>query len=624
VLITVKGETLVRTGYNINIRLILSPLIMISKALIRYKNDLTVVSVAFLFYASAYLGYALTFDSSAQISTWPPSGIAFALIILLGRSAWPGITIGSLLANVMGFWNNAELTVQSVILLSAMIALANTCEALIGNFLIKKWVETDYPFTTTKNTFRFLFVCVFMCAVGAAIASGSLFFIGVIQQPQVFKSFLMWLVSNTTGILLFTPFILACHYFAKVRFNRENMFQLGALMAVGVCLVLILKIDYANTTIARAVPFLLIPVLLWLAFRFHLAIAMTFVVLIALSSIYISIRGLGPFILDDPEHSIILLQVFVTVISVSTIVLSATVKERKIAEKKLHDFNETLEAKVQERTKALHTEISTRKEAEEKLQKTNHELSKRNTELDNFVYSVSHDLRAPIASVLGLINLAKKDSNVSMKDVYLEMIQKSANQQDHFIREILDQSRNSRLEIRSEEIFFEPIIEETFNQLKFATATGQNVERIITVKQDQAFYSDKWRLKVILNNIISNAIRYRNGKDPVIKVNVAVNSEGALVEIEDNGKGIAKEHLNKVCNMFYRATDDGAGSGLGLYIVKETIDKLNGSMKIDSEVGRGTMVSMEIPPLPINPQPLNPLKGTLMQVVSNEYAVASS
>ncbi|HEY0656765.1 MAG TPA: MASE1 domain-containing protein [Chryseosolibacter sp.] len=568
---------------------------MVNKVSIQYKNDLKVVGVAFLFYASAYLGYALTFDSSTQISTWPPSGIAFALMILLGRSAWPGITIGSLLANVMGFWNGAELSVQSVILLSTMIALANTSEALVGNLLIKKWVQTDYPFTTTKNTFRFLFVTLFMCSVGAGIATGSLLLNGVIQQPDIYRTLLTWLISNITGILLFTPFILACHYFARLKFNRSNLIELGALVAVGVCIVFVLKIDYANVTLARAVPFLLIPVLLWLAFRFHLAIAMTFVVLIALSSIYISIRGLGPFTLDDPSHSIILLQVFITVISVSTIVLSATVKERRIAEKKLHEFNETLEAKVQERTQALHAEISTRKEAEEKLQKTNHELSKRNTELDNFVYSVSHDLRAPIASVLGLINLARKDGNLAMKDVYLEMIQKSANQQDHFIREILDQSRNSRLEIKREEIFFEPIIEETFNQLKFATATGQHVERIVTVKQDQPFHSDKWRLKVILNNIISNSIRYRNGKDPVIKVNVAVNPDGALVEIEDNGKGIAEEHLNKVCNMFYRATDDGAGSGLGLYIVKETIDKLNGSMKIDSQVGRGTMVSVNIP-----------------------------
>jgi signal transduction histidine kinase len=252
---------------------------------------------------------------------------------------------------------------------------------------------------------------------------------------------------------------------------------------------------------------------------------------------------------------------------------------------------------VQERTSALNEEINTRKTTEEELVKTNQELSKRNTELDNFVYSVSHDLRAPIASVLGLINLAKSDKDQTMKRVYLDKIYSSALQQDAFIREILDQSRNSRLEVKKEGILFEPLIEETFNQLKFATSTGTAVEKIIHVKQSGAFYSDRWRLKVILNNIISNSIRYRNGRDPVIKVDVAIDDHKAIVEIEDNGRGIPSEHIDKVCQMFYRATDDGAGSGLGLYIVKETIHKLRGNIQIESMEGKGTKVKLEIPEL---------------------------
>jgi signal transduction histidine kinase len=181
-----------------------------------------------------------------------------------------------------------------------------------------------------------------------------------------------------------------------------------------------------------------------------------------------------------------------------------------------------------------------------------------------------------------------------MKDMYLEMINKSALQQDDFIKEILDQSRNSRLEVKREEILFEPLIDETFSQLKFATSTGRSVEKHIHIQQEQPFYSDRWRLKVILN-IISNAIRYRNGKDPVIKVNVVINEHRAMVAIEDNGKGIEKDHLPNIYKMFYRATDDGAGSGLGLYIVKEAIDKLNGQIEIESEVGRGTIVTLAIP-----------------------------
>jgi signal transduction histidine kinase len=250
---------------------------------------------------------------------------------------------------------------------------------------------------------------------------------------------------------------------------------------------------------------------------------------------------------------------------------------------------------VQQRTQALNEEINTRKVAETKLLQTNQELSKRNTELDNFVYSVSHDLRAPIASVLGLINLARKDKDPAMKNEYLERINHSAMQQDDFIREILDQSRNARLDVKKEEVFFETLIEETFNQLKFATTTAASLEKIVQVSQTQAFHSDRWRLKVVLNNIISNAIRYRNGREPVIRVNVAIEAHKALIEVEDNGRGIGGEHLGRVYDMFYRATDDGAGSGLGLYIVKETLDKLRGQIKIESEIGKGTLVRLEIP-----------------------------
>jgi signal transduction histidine kinase len=561
---------------------------------IKYHHDLKVILVAFLFYLSACLAYFLGFENTSSLPTWPPSGIAFALIILLGRSVWPGIAMGALVANLMAFWNQETLNAQSMIGLSSMIAASSTIEALIGNSLIKWWIKNDYPFTTAKNAFRFLFVALLICMIGGALASCSLYVASIITKDQLNNYFISWWTGDATGILLFTPLILSCVSFVKVRLSKERLLEVSAFVIFAAIFFFTLRTEYSNTTLLRALPFIILPFLLWLAFRFELAMAMAAVVLVALVSIYASVRNMGPFVLANAEDSILLLQVFISVISVSTIVLSATVKERLDAQRKIKEFAETLEIKVEERTKELNEEVVVRREAELKLQRTNQELSKRNTELDNFVYSVSHDLRAPIASVLGLINLAKKDGDTDMKNMYLDMIHKSANQQDHFIREILDQSRNSRLEVKREEIFFQPIIEETFDQLKFASP-GQNVERIINVIQEKPFYSDRWRLKVILNNIISNAIRYRNGKDPVIKVNVAVNGHGAAVQIEDNGRGIEKEHLGNVCKMFYRATDDGAGSGLGLYIVKETIDKLNGSIDIDSEIGRGTMVKVNIP-----------------------------
>jgi signal transduction histidine kinase len=406
-----------------------------------------------------------------------------------------------------------------------------------------------------------------------------------------------WWVGTVVGILLFTPFILTIARRTYFKFSSDKTIELGFFLLNVIGILLLVQVDYLQNTLIHALPFLVLPLLLWLAFRFDLMIALGGVLVVSMVSIHVTKSGIGPFVLSNPYSSMLLLQIYVGVMSISTMILSATVREVGEVQRKLEMFNENLEEIVFQRTRALNEEISTRKEAESKLLQTNVELSKRNTELDNFVYSVSHDLRAPIASVLGLINLARKDKNKGMKDVYLDMIHKSAVRQDDFIKEILDQSRNSRLEVKCDDIAFEQIIEETFAHLSHATSPEQPVYKEVNVSQDSPFHSDRWRIKVILNNLISNAIRYRNGKDPVITVDVKVGEHSALMSIRDNGKGISSEHLPNVYKMFYRGTDDGAGSGLGLYIVKEAVDKLRGSVSIESEVGKGTLVTLEIPAL---------------------------
>lgn len=543
---------------------------------LKYLPDFKIILAAVLYYLAARLGYFLAFKDTTDLPVWPPSGIAFALIILLGRSTWPGVALGVLLTNILAYWNNKDLGQESILAISSFIALGQTLEVLAGNYLVKVWIKDSYPFKRAIDTFRFLFVALFMCLIGATFATLSLYFNGVISADSILKNGFTWWVSSVVGILLFTPFILAVTQKQKFTFHSGRILEVAIFAVCMIGIYFLLRFQYFNSTLVRALPYMAIPLMLWSAFRSNFLGTTTFALTLSLISIYFTIQGVGPFVLQNANETMLLLQIFIGMISVSAIALSATVAERTQAENELTKFNVNLETMVHERTK---------------------ELSKRNTELDNFVYSVSHDLRAPIASVLGLINLAKNDKDRAMATVYLDKIHSSALQQDNFIREILDQSRNSRLEVKKDEIQFEELIDETFNQLKFATSTGQAVEKIVDVKQASPFYSDRWRLKVILNNIISNSIRYRNGRDPVIKINVNVTDQMAHFEIEDNGRGIAKEHIKNVYRMFYRATDDGAGSGLGLYIVKETIDKLQGSIAIESEEGKGTTVKLEIPEL---------------------------
>lgn len=570
---------------------------MVDKLSLKYKPDLKIIGVALLYYLSAKLGYYFAFDKTMALPAWPPAGIGFALLILLGRAAWPGITIGALLANILLYWSFPDISGSALITGSSIIAAGHTLQPLAGYHLLRRWIKDPYIFNTPRNVFRFLFITLLMSAMGTLIGIASLYLQFGGDSKDFVRVAYSWWVGNVVGILLFTPLILTFARRPYFRFSSDKTIELGIFLLNVIGILLLLQVDYLRSPLSHALPFLMLPLLLWLAFRFDLMIALSGVLIVSMASIYLTRIGIGPFVLANSYSSMLLLQIYVGVMSISTIILSATVREVGEVQRKLEVFNENLEAMVFERTRALNEEILTRKETEVKLVQTNSELSKRNTELDNFVYSVSHDLRAPIASVLGLINLARKDKNKAMKDVYLDMIHKSAIRQDDFIKEILDQSRNSRLEVRCDEIAFEQLIEESFAHVSHGTDTDRPVQKDVRVHQATPFHSDRWRIKVILNNLISNAIRYRNGKDPLITVSVNVGETSAIMSVRDNGKGISREHLPNVCKMFYRGTDDGAGSGLGLYIVKEAVDKLRGSVNIESEEGEGTVVTLELPAL---------------------------
>lgn len=237
-------------------------------------------------------------------------------------------------------------------------------------------------------------------------------------------------------------------------------------------------------------------------------------------------------------------------------------------------------------------------ESEKNLRHKNKELIKVNKELDRFVYSVSHDLRAPIASVLGLISLSKDENDVKTLKEYNLLKQKSLAKLDEFISEILMLSKNNRLDIEKNEVDFNQIVQQVVEEQKFS-ADEKNIEFKIEIEQKSVFISDAKRIKSIINNLISNSIRYcdKNKSKPFIHISIKLINNWAQIQIEDNGIGIENQYLNKVFNMFFRANDESKGSGLGLYIVKETLGKLKGNIKIESELSEGTKIYLTLPSL---------------------------
>jgi signal transduction histidine kinase len=258
-----------------------------------------------------------------------------------------------------------------------------------------------------------------------------------------------------------------------------------------------------------------------------------------------------------------------------------------------------LPSAIQNALKQRHHEVK-RKKAERTLRKQNEELVKINKELDSFVYSVSHNLRAPLMSVLGLINLVQlenKDGDQTMND-YFEMMQQSIHKLDETLKEILDYSRNARSALTITEVDTEKMVGESFDRMKYMEGSD-NISKSIKLGRRAAFYTDAYRLSVIINNLVSNAIKYRDvHKDHnKLEVTADVTETDLILSFRDNGIGIENEYLPKIFEMFFRATERSEGAGLGLYIVRETVDKLHGKISVESRIGEGTIFTVTLPNL---------------------------
>lgn len=232
--------------------------------------------------------------------------------------------------------------------------------------------------------------------------------------------------------------------------------------------------------------------------------------------------------------------------------------------------------------------------SEKNILQKNKELMKANAELDRFVYSASHDLRAPLTSLAGLIHLAQRDK--ADAPTYLALMAERLKVMDNYIKDIVEYSRNTRLEVSFSKINLRPVIEEVVNTLKYSTDTSK-VRIEIKLEDGLKIKTDESRLRVILNNLIGNAFKYQDlsKSNPYLKVQAAIQDNQCFITIEDNGIGIKPEHHIKVFEMFYRANDSAAGSGLGLYIARETADKLKGKISFESAYGLGTTFTVSIP-----------------------------
>jgi signal transduction histidine kinase len=233
---------------------------------------------------------------------------------------------------------------------------------------------------------------------------------------------------------------------------------------------------------------------------------------------------------------------------------------------------------------------------ERELKQKNIDLTNLNADLDRFVYSTSHDLRSPLSSMRGLIHLAQITPDPQEARTLINEMKARIDHLEKFIKDIADFSRNRTQDLSNQTVPVKKLVNEVLDSLRYFPGAS---EMLVNVEVDENLVVtvDSTRLQIILSNLISNAIKYRDsnkGKSYVI-VRLEFNENALVLNVEDNGIGIPKDYLARIFEMYVRAHDQSHGSGLGLFIMKETVTKLGGKIAVESEVSQGSRFTVTIP-----------------------------
>jgi signal transduction histidine kinase len=213
-------------------------------------------------------------------------------------------------------------------------------------------------------------------------------------------------------------------------------------------------------------------------------------------------------------------------------------------------------------------------------------------ELDSFIYSASHDLRSPLTTVQGLLNLIDMAKSVDEIPNYTTMVKDKINELDYLLKYLSTIASNNTSDLIIERISLEDECRLIFGEIAYKNGS---VKTVLEINETKPFHSDLLRVRTILKNLISNAMRFTQPEgESSVKITASVDDDQCVIIIEDNGSGIEDAQLMKIYNLFYKRNTKN-GAGLGLYVTKSMIDKLKGRIYVKSQVAKGTTFTITLP-----------------------------
>ena len=260
----------------------------------------------------------------------------------------------------------------------------------------------------------------------------------------------------------------------------------------------------------------------------------------------------------------------------------------------LIEKQEEIQAQTEELTEAYELISRNNRGLEEKVNARTEELREAFKELDTFFYRSSHDFRRPLTTFMGLAEVAKitvKDSNALE---LFDKVNETAHTLDKMLIKLQSISDLGAQHLVYKEVLLKELISEVLDQFQEAIAKN-HVQIMVEIDAFYDFFSYPVMIKIIIENLLENAIHFCNGVDPYVKISCQKKENQVILSIQDNGQGIDPIYHSKIFEMYFRANQNSKGNGLGLYIVKKAVSKLNGRIDFTSTLHQGTAFNITLP-----------------------------
>ena len=536
----------------------------------RFSTLPAIFVLTFIYFVAGKLGLRFASFHASASPVWPPVGIALAGLLLLGCRVWPAIFVGAFLVNATTMGNIAT---------SLGIATGNTLEAICGAWMVNRFARGTRAFDRAQDVFTFSLAAIVSTLVSPTLGVTSLALGGYADWTKYGPIWTTWWLGDAAGDLIVAPLVLLWAIGSTREWSRRDVIEVGVLLLLLVGLSEIVFGGWLAIS-ARNYPisFICGPIVIWTAFRFTQRETATGIFILSAIAIWGTLRGFGPFVMETENHSLVTLQAWTAVLTITAMALSAAMAERRRAEAAIEQQKSAVEAA--NRTK------------------------------DNFLAMLSHELRTPLTPVMSALDSLQQDQAQSDETKSaLAMIQRNVELESQLIADLLDLTRiaKNKLDLKFDPVDAHDAVRNVI-EICQAEAKAKLLRVYIDLRAGAHYVSaDAAKFQQIIWNLLKNAIKFtpESGEITISSCNSAPQS--LTIAVRDTGIGIDPSIMERIFNPFEQgdlsAQRRFGGLGLGLAISKSLTEAHGGTLVAKSEgQNRGTTFFLTLRTVPPQPQ----------------------